>query len=81
MLFISRQQIKKIRKPTHIGDMPAFLARSTTSLFKRNVTFLLGIGRMTYVQKVFGDFGFGKGGVENDMISVQLYCNICFIYI
>ena len=22
----------------------------------------LDIGRMTYVQKVFGDFGFGKGG-------------------
>ena len=41
--------------------MPAFLARSTTSLFKRSVNFLLDIGRMTYVQKVFGDFGFGKG--------------------
>ena len=40
--------------------MPAFLARSTTSLFKHSVTFLLDIGRMTYVQKVFGDFGFGK---------------------
>jgi hypothetical protein len=40
--------------------MPAFLACSTTSLFKRNVSFLLDIGRMTYVQKVFGDFGFGK---------------------
>jgi len=44
--------------------MPAFLARSTTSLFKRSVTFLLGIGRMTYVQKVFVDFGFGKGKME-----------------
>jgi len=42
--------------------MPAFLARSTISLFKRRVTFLLDIGRMTYVQKVFGDFGFGKEG-------------------
>ena len=43
--------------------MPAFLARSTTSLFKRSVTFLLGIGRTAYVQKVFGDFGFGKDEV------------------
>ena len=40
--------------------MPAFLARSATSLFKHSVTFLLDMGRMTYVQKVFGDLGFGK---------------------
>jgi len=46
--------------------MPAFLARSTMSLFKRSVTFLLDIGRMTYVQKVFGDFGFGKGRVGGE---------------
>ena len=39
--------------------MPAFLARSTTSLSKRSVNFCRDIGRMTYVQKVFGDFGFG----------------------
>jgi hypothetical protein len=48
--------------------MPAFLARSTTSLFKRSVTFLLDIGRMTYVQKVFGDFGFGKDEVDDGLV-------------
>jgi len=51
--------------------MPAFLACSTTSLFKRSVTFLLDIGRMTYVQKVFGDFGFGKGRVGKQVIFME----------
>jgi len=32
-------------------------------------------------KKVFGDFGFGKERGGNSMISVQLYCNICFINI
>jgi len=58
--------------------MPAFLARSTTSLFKRSVTFLLEIGRMTYVQKVFGDLLLGftlKRHLKYILRNVKMDCN------
>jgi len=63
--------------------MPAFLARSTLSLFKRSVTFLLDIGRMTYAQKVFWDFGFGKRGevVKEDELQHLFHLNfVRFIF-
>ncbi|ENO11995.1 hypothetical protein MBGDC06_00430 [Thermoplasmatales archaeon SCGC AB-539-C06] len=51
--------------------MPAFFACSTISLFKRSVIFLLDIGRMTYVQKSYSGFGFGKKRVGKQVIFME----------
>ena len=52
---LSRISIKPLK------FMPNSFACFITSAFNRSVNFCCDIGRMTYVQKVFGDFGFGKG--------------------